>query len=219
MINKILHIVFLFLGFVIATSCSTIKLPHGTYKNIEKRYGYEFVDSDNCEVNIYYQRFLFSKHKKLNGKYCIDNDTSFKCAEFTDGILNGKYFVYERNNNVKKNILTGKGKYINGLLDGVNYRYFEDYSSVEEKTISYTYEQTFKSGYVNGYVNIYEDNHLVGKATYKNSFKDGYEYYFSKEGDTLDVVHYSYDPDYKYSKRISDIKVNFYTLSAKRFIE
>lgn len=219
MTGKVSYIIYIILGAVLLCSCSTIKLPHGTYKNIEKRYDYKSIDCDNCKVNIYRHNFLFSKHKKLNGKYCINHYSGLMCAEFIDGILNGKYFVYEKSSDVKKNILTEKGNYINGLLDGVNYWYFDDYSSVEEKVTSYTYEQTYKSGYVSGYLKVYEDNHLIRKATYKNSVKDGYEYYFSKEGDTLDIVHYIYDSDYISLKRISDIKINFYTSSAKSLIE
>lgn len=174
MTYKILYTGFLFLGLVITTSCSTIKLPHGTYKNIGKRYGYEFVDSDNCEVNIYYQRFLFSKHKKLNGKYCIDNDTNFKCAEFSDGVLNGDYFVYDKERNTRKNELIEKGSYKNGLRDGIKFEYFENYSNEKEKKVPYIIKKNYQSGYVNGFLELYEDNQLIRKTDYKNSVKDGY---------------------------------------------
>lgn len=216
MANRKVHTIFSILIFMLISSCGTVKLPHGKYKNIGKMYNYKRIDSDYCKVNMYYHKFLFLKAKKLNGKYCIDDDTSIMCAEFTDGILNGEYFVYD---NMDKNILTEEGSYINGLLDGINYKYYSAIYSKEDIKVKATSKKTYTSGYIDGFVEIYEDNHLIRKSHYKNSIKDGYEYYFSKKGDTLKAVHYTFNPDYKSNKKISEMNINFSNSSNKGLIE
>lgn len=213
--NIIYNIIYVFFGIVLLCSCNTIKLPHDTYKNLGESYKIENINTGNCDVYKYYHKFL--KTKELNGKFCIKKSIGLLCAEFSNGILNGKYFIY--NNDTKKKILREEGNYNNGLLDGVNYEYFQTFTSQMQKEVQITYKKTYQSGYVNGYVKIYENDRLVRKATYKNSVKDGFEYYFSEDEDTLDVVHYVYDPDYESLNRVKDIKINFYKPTGKGIID
>lgn len=215
MVNKKVHTILLILTFILISSCGIVKLPHGTYKNIGNNYKIENIDTGNCDVYKYHHKLL--KTKELNGKYCIKKSIGLICAEFSNGILNGKYFIY--NKDTKKKVLREEGNYNNGLLDGVNYEYFHTVTSQMQKEVQITYKKTYQSGYVNGYVKIYENDRLVRKATYKNSVKDGYEYYFSEDGDTLDVVHYAYNSDYESLKRIKDININFYKPTGKGIIE
>ena len=204
MINKILYIVFLFLGFVISTSCSTVKLSHGTYKNIEENYTYKFKASDTCLIKEHRHKILF--YKKLQGKKCLKTILGNRiCTDFTNGLFDGKYFEYVWDKDAKSYVLKAEGNYRNGVLDGVFYDYFKVYSQKEQKEINVTRKRNYEYGYVNGFMEIYEDNHLVRKAEYKNSVKEGYEYFYT-EDNNVDTIHYTYHPNYKSFRTIAYIK-------------
>jgi len=202
---KSIHIAFVFLCLIaLLTSCGSIDLPNGTYKYIGKNLRIIKVDSSKCDLYKYQHKFLFFKSNllNLNGTYCVDDYGNLTCAEFSKGILNGKYFIFIDFN--EHQFLYKEGYFKNGLLDGSNYLYIPSWGG-DIRKVGQTSKIIYESGYVNGFVEIYKDEYLVQKATYKNSLKNGYEYFFSKEGDTLNVVHYDFNPEYKSTRKVSHI--------------
>ena len=202
--NKIFNITYTIFVVVLLCSCSIIKYPHGIYKNIEKNYNYKTDSSDSCSIQEY--RYKFPFFKKFNGRICFSEfSNSRTCAEFANGFLNGTYYYYEQDKSTKNYVLTQERNYDNGVLDGMFYDFYKVYSHRNQNEVKVTRKGKYENGYVNGFVEIYENGRLVRKAEYKNSVKEGYEYFYT-EDNNVDTIHYTYHPNYKSFRTIAYIK-------------
>lgn len=210
--NITYNIIYVFFGIVLLCSCSTIKLPHGTYKNIGNNYEYKTDSSDSCSIQEYRYKFLF--FKKFNGRICFSElPNSRTCAEFANGFLNGTYYYYELDKSTKNYVLTQERNYDNGVLDGMFYDFYKVYYPKEQREVKVTRKGKYENGYVNGFIEIYENGRLMRKANYKNSVKEGYEYFYT-EDNNIDTIHYTYHPNYKSFRTIAYIKEkSFYPAS------
>src|SRR5690625_3494606 len=142
--NKNIKLIFLFGCLVLLSSCNIVKLPHDKYRKVW--YDIEFSSLyDDCSIDTY---FYDKSKKKLNGKYCIKDRLGFICTEFTEGLFNGKYYLYENYEKFKKykeKALIEEGSYRNGLLDGTTYKYFKKYVYDRGKLSYYTHKIEYKS--------------------------------------------------------------------------
>lgn len=207
MTTKISYIISITLVAVLLCSCSTIKLPQGKYVNLGKNYKYKTDSSDSCSIQEYRYKFLF--FKKFNGRFCFSElPNSRTCAEFTNGFLNGTYYYYELDKSTKSYVLTQERNYDNGVLDGMFYDFYKVYSRRNQKGMKVKRKGKYENGYVNGFIEIYENDCLVRKAEYKNSVKEGYEYFY-REDNNVDTIHYTYHPNYKSFRTIAYIKEKF----------
>jgi len=178
----------LYTGLLLLTvSCISLNLEE-SYTNLGKRYDIDLIPSPfTCDYIYVYTDIR--TNKKLNGYFKLKEqlDRRFVYASFLGGKYHGEYRIYQRGK------LKEISSYSYGIKNGKEIKYTEMHDFDNEKDKKYTIISNYDNGKLDGIREIYRKGKLIQKTSYKNKIKNGKEYNFNLQGDTLNIIDYTLD--------------------------